>query len=225
MAGQYIGIGGVARKVKNQYFGVANVARKVKSGFIGVGGVARKFYSAIVSPLAIMTDGTPDSSKGMWSASDIISNNDASDDGTTATTSNITQLTGRMFFMWSVKREDWYGRITRLSDAIDLDGYSKVRISCYYTIEEENYAIFAISTSAYDPLTYSNGSAQYATYNAQKKFTAGETTSATTYDIDVSSINGKAYLYLDQNSVGWGDSSDYGHYDNKFNLVSITLIE
>ena len=35
----YIGVGGVARKVKQPFVGVANVARKVKSGYIGVGGV------------------------------------------------------------------------------------------------------------------------------------------------------------------------------------------
>lgn len=45
MAGQFIGVGGVARKVKSQYIGVGGVARKVKNGFIGVGNVARKFFS------------------------------------------------------------------------------------------------------------------------------------------------------------------------------------
>lgn len=47
MAGQYFGVGGVARKVKNQYIGVASVARKIKYGFIGVGGVARKFFAGL----------------------------------------------------------------------------------------------------------------------------------------------------------------------------------
>ena len=41
-AAQYIGVGGVARKVKSQFMGVGGVARKVKNGFLGVGGVARK---------------------------------------------------------------------------------------------------------------------------------------------------------------------------------------
>lgn len=45
MAGQFIGVNGVARKVKNQFMGVNGVARKVKNGFIGVGNVARKFFS------------------------------------------------------------------------------------------------------------------------------------------------------------------------------------
>lgn len=44
MAGQFIGVNGVARKVKNQFIGVNGVARKVKNGFIGVNGVARKCY-------------------------------------------------------------------------------------------------------------------------------------------------------------------------------------
>lgn len=44
-AAQYIGVSGVARKVKNQHIGVSNVARKVKAGYIGVNGVARKCYA------------------------------------------------------------------------------------------------------------------------------------------------------------------------------------
>lgn len=43
--GAYVGVGGVARKVKTPYVGVANVARKVKAGYVGVDGVARQFYS------------------------------------------------------------------------------------------------------------------------------------------------------------------------------------
>lgn len=37
----YVGVGGVARKVKQPYIGVNSVARKVKKGYIGVNGVAR----------------------------------------------------------------------------------------------------------------------------------------------------------------------------------------
>lgn len=47
MAGQYIGVSGVARKVKNQYIGVAGVARKIKKGYIGVSSVARIFFSGL----------------------------------------------------------------------------------------------------------------------------------------------------------------------------------
>lgn len=43
--GVYIGVGGVAKKVKKIYFGVGGVARKVKKAYIGVGGVARCFWS------------------------------------------------------------------------------------------------------------------------------------------------------------------------------------
>ena len=42
----YIGVGGVARKVKRIYVGVGGVARKVKKAFIGVDGVARLCYSS-----------------------------------------------------------------------------------------------------------------------------------------------------------------------------------
>ena len=44
--GIYIGVGGVAQKVKKVYVGVDNTARKVKKGYIGVGGFARQFYSS-----------------------------------------------------------------------------------------------------------------------------------------------------------------------------------
>lgn len=43
----YIGVGGVARKVKKIYVGVSGVARKVKKAFIGVGGVARLCYTGV----------------------------------------------------------------------------------------------------------------------------------------------------------------------------------
>ena len=42
---QYIGVSGVARKVKQPYIGVSGVARKVKNGYIGVSGVARQFFA------------------------------------------------------------------------------------------------------------------------------------------------------------------------------------
>lgn len=42
----YIGIDGVARKIKKMYIGVDGVARKVKKAYIGVNGVARLCYSS-----------------------------------------------------------------------------------------------------------------------------------------------------------------------------------
>lgn len=41
----YIGVDGVARKVKNGYVGVDGTARKVKKAYIGIGGVARPCWS------------------------------------------------------------------------------------------------------------------------------------------------------------------------------------
>lgn len=41
----YIGVNGIARRVKKIYIGVNGVARKVIKGYIGVNGVARLFYS------------------------------------------------------------------------------------------------------------------------------------------------------------------------------------
>lgn len=41
----YIGVDGIARKIKKMYVGVDNKARKVKKGYVGVGGIARIFFS------------------------------------------------------------------------------------------------------------------------------------------------------------------------------------
>lgn len=58
--GAYIGVGDVARKVKQGYVGVDNVARKIKKGYIGIGGVARPFlsvnpveYYGTITPLSV----------------------------------------------------------------------------------------------------------------------------------------------------------------------------
>lgn len=53
----YIGVGNVARKVKQPNVGVGNVARKVKNGFIGVNNVARQFFSG-GTPLSALSVGT-----------------------------------------------------------------------------------------------------------------------------------------------------------------------
>lgn len=45
--GLYIGINGVARRVKKIYLGVNGVARCVKSAYLGVNGVARKIYNLL----------------------------------------------------------------------------------------------------------------------------------------------------------------------------------
>lgn len=43
---QYLGVSGVARKVKSPYVGVNGVSRKISSGYVGVSGIARKYYSS-----------------------------------------------------------------------------------------------------------------------------------------------------------------------------------
>lgn len=42
--GAYIGVDGIARKIKKGYIGVDDVARKIKKAYIGIGGVARPFW-------------------------------------------------------------------------------------------------------------------------------------------------------------------------------------
>ncbi len=42
----YVGIEGLARKVKKMYVGVEGVARKIKKGYIGVNGVAKEFFGS-----------------------------------------------------------------------------------------------------------------------------------------------------------------------------------
>lgn len=44
--GVYVGVDGIAHKVKKIYTGADNVAKQVKKGYVGVGGVARPFFSA-----------------------------------------------------------------------------------------------------------------------------------------------------------------------------------
>lgn len=44
--GIYIGIDGVAKKVKKIYVGTNNTAKKVLKGYVGVNGVARRFYAS-----------------------------------------------------------------------------------------------------------------------------------------------------------------------------------
>lgn len=46
---QFVGVGGVARKVANVFVGVGGVARKIKTGFNGISGVARQFLDSGVT--------------------------------------------------------------------------------------------------------------------------------------------------------------------------------
>lgn len=46
-AGSFIGVGDVAREIKDYFIGIDNIARKVKEVYIGVNGVAKKIYPAI----------------------------------------------------------------------------------------------------------------------------------------------------------------------------------
>lgn len=41
----YVGVNGVARKVKKGYVGVDGIARKIKKAYVGVNGVARLCWS------------------------------------------------------------------------------------------------------------------------------------------------------------------------------------
>lgn len=224
MAGMYFGVGNVARKVKNGYAGVTNVARKIKYGYVGVANVARKFYSAAVSPLVLMNNGTTVTSAGMLSTSTIISNYNNKNDGTGATNIKATDnrsSSGSVNFAWTVTYSNWYGRCTRLSDAIDLSGYSKLQFKATFDFGGSNYAKIGVSTSKKSEGTYYNGADGY-TYTAEKKFTAY---SSGTFEIDISKIEGEAYLYLDQNSCGWERRDDWGSYENGCDLFDFTLIE
>lgn len=49
--GMYVGVNGVAKKVKKIYVGSGDKAKKVKKGYIGVGGVARPFFSSAEIPM------------------------------------------------------------------------------------------------------------------------------------------------------------------------------
>lgn len=44
----YVGVNGVARKIKKIYVGVNGIAREVKTGYVGVNGIARKWWSSFI---------------------------------------------------------------------------------------------------------------------------------------------------------------------------------
>ena len=44
--GAYIGVDGIARKIKKGYVGVDGVARRIKKAYIGIGGIARPCWSS-----------------------------------------------------------------------------------------------------------------------------------------------------------------------------------
>lgn len=50
----YVGVSGVARKVKSQYVGVNGVARKVTKGYVGVNGVARLCFQSMALAVFMM---------------------------------------------------------------------------------------------------------------------------------------------------------------------------
>lgn len=54
---QYVGVSGIARKVKSEYIGVDGVARKVSGGYVGVNGIARQFWPSGI-PLSSMPEGS-----------------------------------------------------------------------------------------------------------------------------------------------------------------------
>ncbi len=63
MAKGYIGIGGVAKNVKNIYIGVGGVAKQVRKAYIGVGGVAKLWYSR---PYTLVANQLP---RQLWNVS------------------------------------------------------------------------------------------------------------------------------------------------------------
>ena len=51
MAGGYVSVDGIARRLKAGYVGVDGVARKLKAGYVGVDGVARLCWSSVTVEL------------------------------------------------------------------------------------------------------------------------------------------------------------------------------
>ena len=52
--GVYVGVDGVAKKVKSMYIGVDGIARKIKKAYIGVDNIAKLIYEdAIIIPISI----------------------------------------------------------------------------------------------------------------------------------------------------------------------------
>lgn len=69
----YVGVNGVARKVKAIYVGVNGVARKVKNGYVGVNGVARQFFAGVEMVTVTIVQPTNGSIKATYDGVDYTS--------------------------------------------------------------------------------------------------------------------------------------------------------
>ena len=70
----YIGVDGVARKIKGGYVGVDGVARKIKKAYIGIGGVARPCWAGDSRALAYYGNATALSNKVSFLAATTVGN-------------------------------------------------------------------------------------------------------------------------------------------------------
>ena len=66
--GIYIGVNGIAKKVKKLYVGVSGVAKKVKKAYVGVGGVAKLAYTSSNVKIVSFANGTDAEIKAMLNA-------------------------------------------------------------------------------------------------------------------------------------------------------------
>lgn len=140
--GAYIGVNGVARKIKKGYIGIDGVARKIKKAYIGVGGIARPCwnggkvtYYGTATPLtstvsdmgAATFDGKAFFGGGKITTSSASKNVDMYDKNLTKTTTELSQAR--------------YGLKATASDDYIAFGAGAVSSTIYNTIDVFNKSL------------------------------------------------------------------------------------
>lgn len=156
---QYIGVSGVARKVKKNYIGVSAVARKVKKGYIGVGGVARQYFAGETPISSLAVGGTVQVAENGTPVDYII---------VQIGTPNSNYLNADGYWLLR-KTLDWKGKFAYDGDGDDLADYGHSYADSYVHAAENSY--YNRYGSKLKSLILSPSLPYYADYNAAYKGT------------------------------------------------------
>lgn len=182
------GVGGVARKVTAEWRGVSGVARKIKAEWRGVSGVARKVFSTAETTY-LFNSGTWNLATGFTNVSQTIPGK-SYEDGYVSLQSPVLR------FVIAVDEPIVNRRPTmRLDPAIDLTDYKYV---CVY-VDSVGFA----DTSWYigcDTNSELNNARKASHVSSWYNVPAG-----TTLKLDVSSLSGSHYIYVEWGYNGGGD--------------------
>ena len=121
--GKYVGVSGVARKVKKQYIGVGGVARKIKKGYIGVGGVARQYWSSGIS-VTITGNGDYTYNKTTYNRAYVTVNGTKYRTATTLSLDAGTVVTCGVYGSGTTAYAEYWGRIYYNGNSVAESRYS-----------------------------------------------------------------------------------------------------